>query len=991
MQTAPNPVQAESASEVPLTGGLVSHMTSQLQFCILGPVKVVGADGETIAVTSPTQRAILALLLIHRNEVLSADRMIEEIWGDDESRPRPKSLQFHISKLRDALDPARTSGKDGVIKTHPAGYVLDVADDQVDAADFERLVKAAEGTETGDLSEQRAILDDGLSLWRGRVLDGVPELQSARAEAERLGELWLHTMERRIDLDLALGRHDGLVAEIEVLVQQYPLRESLWGQLVLALYRCDRQAEALRAFQQAREQLIQELGIEPSSALRDLETRVLRQDPSLDFTNEEPEAYPNNIPVSISSFVGRESELSSLKRLIAEHRLVTVTGIGGVGKTRHAVQVANDPDVRRHDGTWLVELGGLANPSLVVQAVRSVVDAPLLSGTSVVESLIEHLQTRDALLVLDNCEHVIADAADLAQTLLSTCPHLRMIATSREALRVPGEVSWSVPPLAFPPTGEPFDLDEPPEALSLFAERARAVDVDFALDSDNVQDVVAICRHLDGLPLAIELAAACVSALAVNDIAQRLDDSNPLLAGRVRTGLPHQRTLESTIEWSYDLLTDDERMVFACAGIFAGSFSLDSLETVCGAADINRPDVIGLLTSLVDKSLIGVSHEADTRYRLLETVRVFARTKLTSSSFRDEVERAHSQWAVGFAREANSHVFGAERSTWMGRIADSFDDLRAVLERCQDQSDPVTGLELLTAMEPFLIEVGDHEGFLTTTAVVDGASWLERLVDTGEVPPDALAPMLSTRGFLLMLQGDDLAATQALEQSIELFEVCGDDVGKAPAEHYLATAVWADQQRSHDLLLSAIAAFERSNDPPWQFWMALFYFNLWGLQHGAHGETEPFAQRLARLGTESGDAITNAHASEVFGLRSYFSEDADGARRHLLEAVRRYRQAGFTVTCFGHCLDHVSLWTMNHGDAEQAVLLLGSAEALRRDHVGAPAPAAERVWHDSAKNVARERLGATTFERRFNEGRNLEPEHAGDLATAVLLAVDAEA
>jgi predicted ATPase/DNA-binding SARP family transcriptional activator len=960
-------------------------MTPQLHFCMLGPIKVVGIDGETIEVSSPTQRAILALLLINRNEVLSADRMIEEIWGDDESRPLPKSLQFHISKLRDALDPTRTSGTGGVIKTHPAGYVLDVADEQVDAANFERLVNEAGRSETIDLGEHRATLDDGLSLWRGRVLDDVPELRSAQAEAERLGELWLDAMERRIDLDLALGRHAGLVAEIEVLVHQHPLRERLWGQLVLSLYRCGRQAEALRAFRQARDQLVDELGIEPSAALRDLEARVLRQDPSLDFADEEPAAQSNNIPASISSFVGRVQELSSLKRLIAEHRLVTVTGIGGVGKTRHAIQVASDPDLRRPGGVWLVELGGLANPSLVSQAIRSVIGAPLLSGKSVVDSLVEHLQTRDALLVLDNCEHVIADAAELAQTLLSTCPHLRIIATSREALRVPGEVSWSVPPLAVPESGASFDLDDPPEAVVLFAERARAVNLDFAITPENAHQVAAICRHLDGLPLAIELAAACVSALSVDDIAQRLNDSFPLLSGRVRTGLPHQRTLASTIEWSYDLITDDERTVFTCAGVFAGSFALDSLETVCCGAGISGSEVIGLLTSLVDKSLIGVSHGMDTRYRLLETVRAFARTKLSSSPFHDEVERAHTLWALGFAIEANSHVFGAERATWIRRIADSFDDLRAVLERCQDQADPVTGLGLLTAMEPFLVEVGDHEGFLTTTAVVDGASWLERLVNAGEVPPAVLAPMLSTRGFLLMLQGNDLAATEALEQSIELFELCGDAIGKAPAEHYLASAVWEDQQRSHDLLLSAIAAFEHSDDPPWQFWMSLFYFNLWGLQHGKHGEAEPFAHRLAQLGTESGDAITNAHASEVFGLRSHFGGDPDNARRHLLEAVRNYRQAGFTVTCFGHCLDHVSLWTIHHGDTEQAVLLLGSAEALRRDHVGAPAPAAERVWHDSAKNTARERLGPTIFERRLDEGRNLEPEHAGDLATAVLL------
>ena len=957
-----------------------------MQFRMLGPLEIVSDGARTRQLNSPTQRALLAVLLIHRNQILSPGQIIHEIWGDDETRPAPRSLQFHMSKLRDALDPNRPRrSAGGQIQTKQSGYVLEVAEDQVDAAVFERIVNDVGRKVVQDPTQRRASLEHALSMWRGRVLEGVPELGITLMEARRLTELWLVAVEDRIDADLALGQHAALVPELEVLIEQHPLRERLCGQLMLSLYRSDRQAESLRAFQTTRAILRDELGIDPSTALDELEDQILQHDPALDLGG--PTSGPRtNVPTIVSRFVGREVEMATLRQLVDQHRLVTLTGVGGVGKTRHAVRVAGDLHVQRSGDVWLVQLGGIQDPALVPQALRAALDLPLRADGSVIDTLTDHLRTRDTLVVLDNCEHVVDSAARLVQTLLAACPDLRIIATSREPLRVAGEVSWAVPPMSLPSHGEPADLADLPESVTLFDDRARAANPAFELTVDTLPTVVAICRQLDGLPLAIELAASRARAFSVDELAQRLDDRFALLSSRVRTVLPHQETLESTVAWSYELLTDEERVLFECAGVFAGSFSLSAIEEVSRSTNLTGNRIAALVAELVDKSLLTVVRDGDdARYRMLETLRAYALMRLEDQLLLLRIEAAHTGWALSFAAEANRHLMGSGREAWLRQIYGSFDDLRVVLERSRDQADPATGLRLLTTMEPFLIEMGDHEGFLTTTAVEDGASWLERLVVAGDVPAGMLAPMLSVRGFLLMLQGSDATACDALERSIELFETIDDGPGQARAQLYLATAVWDEPQRARRLLASAIETLGRSDAACWQYWMSLFLVNLWDLQHGDPADAAPFAAKLVRLGQTSGDAITKAHGSEVAGLRAHFAGSAEVARTELAGAVNHYRTTGFRVSCFAHCLDHIALWTLDQGDPDRATILLGSAEALRGDHVGAPAPAAERHWHDEAKAAAMQCLGEPGFARRLSEGHRIEPDQAGDLATAILM------
>jgi predicted ATPase/class 3 adenylate cyclase len=689
------------------------------------------------------------------------------------------------------------------------------------------------------------------------------------------------------------------------------------------------------------------------------------------------ESFPNNLPAQLSTFLGREETLGAVQKVLDASRLVTLTGPGGVGKTRLALQVAADRIERHLDGVWLTELGGLADPELVPQAVRSALGVPEQPGRPAVAALTGYLERRDVLLVLDNCEHLIAAAAGLVKTLLGASPQVRVLATSRESLNVPGEVSWPVPPLTLPPSDEAVEVRYASEAVVLFVERAHAADPGFDLTVRNAPVISAICRRLDGLPLAIELAAARVRALSVEDIAIRLRDHLAVLSTGSRTALPRQQTLEATVAWSYDLLNEAERVVFTRLGVFSGSFDLAAAEEVGAGGDIERHRVLDLVSGLVDKSLLAVVRdEEDVRYRMLNTIRDYARTRLAEAPDLPRVREAHARWALDFAQEAKRQIAGPQMRVWLRRIRSAFDDLRAVLEQSLEQGDPETGLRLLTALEIFLIQ----------TTVREAAYWLDQLLSAGDIAPEILAPALSLRGALLMLQGDAEAAVPVLERSLDLFETVDDPPDRAMAQFYLAVVLWGPSRARlvRQLLTSALETFEaiRAPGPGYREMAGLMMLALWELQFGEPSDAERFAPQLERLGKQSGVALIKAHAAELYGLTAHFANDHEQAQVRFVEAVGHYRQAGFPFQCFAHCLDHIVLWTLNEGRPDRAAALLGVVEALRD---GTAIPPFERIWHDQVTTAAREQLGASTFERHFQKGRQTGPEDAAVLASAALL------
>jgi predicted ATPase/DNA-binding SARP family transcriptional activator len=671
-----------------------------MRFGILGPTQVRRGDGREVAVGGPRLRALLALLLVDAGRVVPAERLIEGLYGGNPPGDASNALQSQVSRLRQLLRDEDRPGSP--VELHPAGYRLAVDPDDVDAHRFERL--AAEGHRAlagGDPPRAAALLREALDLWRGPALADAGDVPSARAQAVRLEELRVGAMEDRAEAELALGGHPALVAELERLVAGYPLRERLRGLLMRALYADGRQAEALARFEEARRTLAEELGADPSPELAAVHLAVLRADPAL--ARPAGRQAVRRLPAQLTTFVGRAEEVGRVGKLLGEARLVTLTGPGGAGKTRLAIEAA----AREPGEACFVDLAPVGEGTDVPSALLGALglrDAGLLASPApgqrdpppdVTGRLVAALADRRMLLVLDNCEHVVEAAARLAHRLLGACPALRVLATSREALGITGETLWPVPPLALPPPGTaPVEaLDYP--AVRLFAERAAAVRPDFAVDAGNADAVLRICRAVDGLPLAIELAAARLRGLSLAEITGRLDDRFALLSRGDRTAPPRHQTLRAVVEWSWDLLDGAEQTLARRLTVFAGGATVEAAGRVCG---LPAAEVAELLASLSEKSLLEGVEDGGRRYRMLDTVRAFCAERLAEAGERERLRRAHAAWFLEQARTADLHLRRAEQVEWLARLDAQRDDLHAALRRAVDAADTGPALRLLAAL-----------------------------------------------------------------------------------------------------------------------------------------------------------------------------------------------------------------------------------------------------------------------------------------------------
>ena len=594
---------------------------------ILGPVEAHSPDGK-VSVGGPRPRTLLALLALRVGDIVPLDRLIDELYGSEPPSDAANALQGQVSRLRRAL------GDASLVEFHPAGYRLALAAGQVDAHRFAEL--AAEGQralEHGDPQGAESLLSEALQLWRGPALADV----AAPDHATRLEQQRSAATSALIAARIRLGKAD--VQEISDLVARHPLDERLRGYLMQALNQQGRQAEALQAFEDARSLLAEELGTDPSPELRAIHLQVLRGQ-----THRE-------LPAQLTSFVGRQEELRRLASLTS--RLVTLTGPGGAGKTRLALQSAGP-------GAIFVDLAPVKDvPAATLQALglKETVLAPE-------DRLTLALRERDALLILDNCEHVIVQAARLAQHLLSTCPSLRILATSREALGITGETLCPVPPL------------KPEQSVALFVDRARLVNPAFVQDRHTVD----ICRELDGLPLAVELAAARTRTLTTEEIAARLGDRFRLLTKGNRAAAPRHQTLRAVVEWSWDLLDADERDLAAALATFSGGATLEAVEQVCGHD-------LEVLEALVDKSLV---EAVDGRYRMLETIREFC-------SQHKRVDAEHAAHFLALAQRADPELRQRDQVRWFARLTAEHANFLQALEWATEH-DPDLALQLVSAL-----------------------------------------------------------------------------------------------------------------------------------------------------------------------------------------------------------------------------------------------------------------------------------------------------
>ena len=701
-----------------------------MRVLLLGPFDIRDGEDRPVDLSGARLRALVARLALEPGREVSADTLLDAIWEDD--APSANALQALVSRVRRAIGGER-------LTRGAAGYRLAVEPADVDMVRFERLAET--GRRHGDL----AALREAEALWRGPALADLLHLRFAEAEAIRLERLRTETTRERLGLEIATGT--DILAELEPLAGAHPLDERWQALLMRALYATGRPAEALDVFERARERLADELGADPSTELADLHLQILRQSAA---PGERAERRRSNLKAQLTSFVGRETDLEALTEAVAASRLVTVTGPGGAGKTRLAVEAAARMSSLAPQGVWLVELATVVDDADVPPAVLRAIGAResgLLepSAHDAASRLEEYFADQDALLVLDNCEHRIGAAAELAARLLGACPGLRVLATSREALAIGGERLYPIPPL-------PVSTDRPETspAVRLFCERAAAVRPDFKLDAANTPAVVEICRRLDGLPLAVELAAARMRALDAAQIAARLDDRFALLAGADRTAPERHRTLEGVIAWSWELLSDAERALAMRMSVYPGGVGLDRV------ADLDA------IAGLIDKSLVERDGE---RYRMLETIRSYAAAQLDRSGEAQAERDAMTRYCLDLVERSDDEIRSAAQIEAMARLDAEHDNLLAVLGRSVAIGDKTTGLSMVAA----LFWYWHLRGFRTQLA-----NWFPAVLDLpGDVPAPLQPAVLLIMGMAQTDSGDLDASARSITAGIELGRKAG--------------------------------------------------------------------------------------------------------------------------------------------------------------------------------------------------------------------------
>jgi predicted ATPase/DNA-binding SARP family transcriptional activator len=793
-----------------------------VEFGILGPVQVV-RDGRELGLGGPRPRAVLALLLVAAGRVVPAERLAEELWGGCPPPAAAGTLRAHVSRLRTLLRP------DAELLARGGGYALAAEPGQLDASRFERLLGAGrEALERGEAAVAADRFREGLGLWRGRALADVADVESLAREGARLEELRLVAVEGRVEADLELGMEAEVAGELEVLVAEHPVRERLWCLLVLALYRSGRQADALAAYRRAREMLAAELGIDPGQELRRLEQAVLRQEVPAAAARRER----HNLPARLTSFVGRERELAAVEGLLGGARLVTLTGAGGAGKTRLAVESAAAAVERFGDGVWLAGLAGIADPQLVPSLVMQALGVRQSGAAPAMEALRWRLRSAELLLVLDNCEHLLGACADLAAALLGSCPGLRVLATSREPLGVPGEAVYLVPPLAVPPETSNAQALAAAPAVRLFLARATSARTDAGVAP--VAVVARICRELDGLPLAIELAAARASVLSAEEIAAHLADKFRFLAYRRPVADPRHQALAAAIGWSYDLLSTEERRVLRGLSVFAGGFSLAVMAAVCCGGD--QAAALDLVDQLAAKSLVVTEPAADgSRYRLLEIIRQYAAGRLADAGEAGPARRRHA--------EAFLHL--AEEETELPVFLREQDNFRAALD-CTLDGGSQTGPRLARALGGFWLA----RGFLE-----EAQGWLERALAAGPADARLRAGLHRLLGAVLYAAGDLDRAQSALALGAQAAAAAGLPAAQARIR-VLRAEIQAQQSGIYAEAIEACqesaAVLESDGDLEGaaEAWLSAGKLRYWGFDPLA---SEQALQRAAACARQSGN------------------------------------------------------------------------------------------------------------------------------------------
>jgi predicted ATPase/class 3 adenylate cyclase len=687
------------------------------------------------------------------------------------------------------------------------------------------------------------------------------------------------------------------------------------------------------------------------------------------------DVVPNNLPRQLTSFIGREREIAEVKRLLSTRALLMLTGSGGCGKTRLALRVAEDLIGTYADGVWLVELAALADPELVLHSVASTLSLREVRGRALLAALLDYLRARELLLVLDNCEHLVTACAELAEALMRSCPRLGILATSREPLGVPGETVWPVTSLSLPERRQVPSVEQlmQYEAIRLFTERATAIQPAFRLTPANAAVVAAVCRRLDGIPLAIELAAARLRALSVDQIAARLDERFSLLTGGGRTALPRTQTLRGTLDWSYDLLSHKEQALLRRLAVFAGGWTLEAAEAVCTGAGVEQPDILDLLTQLVFKSLVLMdAEEGPVRYRLLETVRQYGRDRLDESGETANARTRHLNWYLHLVEKAERELVGADQSVWLDRLEVEHDNLRAALEWSKGAtSDGDAGVRLAGALWQFWNVHGHFS---------EGRGWLEAVLShSPNASATARAKALAGAGFLVYRQGDYDGSTRLCTESLALFRELSDRSGIGQALYVLGMAAEGQGNYEHAkaLLMESLALGRQVGD---KRRMAISLNSIGEVarcQDDYAAASVSYEESLA-LYREVGDKRGVAIALGNLGHVALHQRDYERAGICFKEALGLVRQLVYRLG-MAEYLAGLGGVAAAEGRHMRAARLLGAARELL-GLLGALLEPPDRAEYERSLAIARAGLNDAAFAEAWAEGAAMALDQAVEYA-----------